>query len=392
MTESPHESLADPHSTSARSARSAGSPADPRRRVKIGSPGSVLAVIPLLLGFHPAQSLVVLGVGGPRGRIRMTFRYDLPDPPDRAIAAEIAAHAAAVLRGQEAEVAIMAGYGPGPLVTPVTDAVAAAVRKAGLRIHDILRVESGRYWSYVCREPRCCPPEGVPFDATGHPAARVLAAAGLTALNDRAELAATLAPDLVVGEPVRLAMKLALARSDQMTKEALATGPRHDFLRPFVESGRAAVRAAIGRYREDGSLTDPIEIAWLGLTLRDVRVRDVAWACMEPGHWQAHRRLWTDLVRRLPPGWVAPPAALLAFSAWQSGEGALASIAVERSLRDDPEYSLAMLIGDALRAGLPPSAARLAMTPEEVVASYDEQARQRAARQRAARQPRARRR
>ena len=70
------------------------------------------------------------------------------------------------------------------------------------------------------------------------------------------------------------------------------------------------------------------------------------------------------------PDFVAPPAALLAFTAWQAGDGALASIAIERALEADPEYSMALLVADALHAGLPPSAARLPMTPKQVAASY----------------------
>jgi hypothetical protein len=91
---------------------------------------------------------------------------------------------------------------------------------------------------------------------------------------------------------------------------------------------------------------------------------------MDPKHRAAHRRLWTDVVRCAAESYVPAPASLLAFTAWQSGEGALANIAIERALAADPAYSMAHLIGQAVDAGLPPSAARLPMTPEEVEASY----------------------
>ena len=65
--------------------------------VRVGSPAGVLAVVPHLLGFHPSRSLVVLGVTGPSDRVTMAFRYDLPDPPDAELAADIAAHAGEVL-------------------------------------------------------------------------------------------------------------------------------------------------------------------------------------------------------------------------------------------------------------------------------------------------------
>ena len=92
---------------------------------------------------------------------------------------------------------------------------------------------------------------------------------------------------------------------------------------------------------------------------------------MDAGYRAAHLRLWTDVVRRATPAYLPAPASLLAFTAWQSGEGALANIAIDRALAADPGYSLAQLLRDIMDAGVPPSAARVPMTPEQVAASYD---------------------
>ena len=78
------------------------------------------------------------------------------------------------------------------------------------------------------------------------------------------------------------------------------------------------------------------EVARLTVALRDLRVRDDAWARMDPGYSEAHLRLWIDVLRRAQPGYVAAPAALLAFVAWQSGDGALANVALDRALADNP--------------------------------------------------------
>src|SRR5580658_10516300 len=114
--------------------------------VRVSSPGDILAVVPHLLGF-PARSLVVVGVGSPGSapRIELAFRYDLPDPPGTAVTAEIAGHAVAVLDQRRLHTVIGIGYGPGALVTPMADALAAAVRERGLRLHELMRVEDGRY-------------------------------------------------------------------------------------------------------------------------------------------------------------------------------------------------------------------------------------------------------
>ena len=71
---------------------------------------------------------------------------------------------------------------------------------------------------------------------------------------------------------------------------------------------------------------------------------------VQDGPWaqrRAHLRLWSDLTRLARPGYVAAPASLLAFVAWQAGDGALANVALDRALADDPRYSMARL----LRAG-----------------------------------------
>ncbi len=340
-----------------------------RCRVRVGSADGILAVVPHLLGFHPNDSLVMLGIGGPHARIRLAFRYDLPDPPDDDLAADIAAHAATVLARQHLTMAIAVGYGSGEAVTPVVGVVAPALQEAGISVQDVLRVEAGRYWSYLCGDPDCCPPDGVPFDSAGHPASAVLAAAGLTVRADRRELAATIAPVAEAARPMREAVGRARQRAGTLVDLAAAAAGDDPFL-PLADAGRRSVKQAITRYRRGGALTDDDEIAWLGVTLADLRVRDDAWARMDPQFHEVHQRLWIDLVRRLPADCVAPPAALLAFTAWQAGDGALASVAIERALEADPDYSMALLIADALHAGLPPSAARLPMTPKQVAASY----------------------
>ncbi|MGH3267222.1 MAG: DUF4192 domain-containing protein, partial [Trebonia sp.] len=127
---------------------------------------------------------------------------------------------------------------------------------------------------------------------------------------------------------------------------------------------------AIERYRQ--GRTFPADLAALiTIALGEVRVRDDAWARMDADYRRAHLRLWTDLTRQARPGYVAAPAALLGFVAWQMGDGALANVAVDRALADNAGYSMALLLREALDSGAPPSLARLPMTPEEVAAAYD---------------------
>ena len=250
------------------------------------------------------------------------------------------------------------------------DSFAATARGGGLEVRELLRVQDGRYWSYLCHNPACCPAEGVPFDVRSHPAAAAMSAAGLAAYPDRAALAGTIAP--LAGQRASIrdeAVSGAVARVAALTAKASAAGGP-DPLRLVIAEGRRAVREAIDRYRAGGRVTDAGQLAWLVVSLAQLPVRDDAWARMVPGHRDAHLRLWSDLVRNAAGTWLPAPAALLAFTAWQCGEGALASIAVERALAADPGYSMALLLGDILDAGVPPSAAQLPMSPEEVELSY----------------------
>jgi Domain of unknown function (DUF4192) len=368
------------NSNSSASAHQARIPSNPpgaegQPPVRISSAAEILAAVPYLLGFHPTRSVVVIGARPPRDRVHVTFRYDLLDLPEPGYASEMAAHAAGVLANQDVTVAIVAGYGPGALVTPIAGEFRRHLTDAGLELREMLRVEDGRYWSYLCHDPGCCPAEGVPFDVSVSAVAAQMTLAGNVTLPDRAALERTVAP---LGGVARASMCQATIRAENRAAALVAQAARSDrapqkrreILRPVIDEGLRAVSEAIGAYRGGGQISGDDAIAWLTVALADLRVRDDAWARMDPEHAEAHQRLWTDIVRRAEPRYVPAPACLLAFTAWQSGNGALANIAIARALESDPGYTMALLLFEAVGGGLPPSAARLPMTPEEVAASY----------------------
>lgn len=366
--------------SSSKSAASRIPPDSPQRQsgpaVKIGSPAEVLAAVPYLLGFHPARSIVVIGARPPRDRVHVTFRYDLLDPPEPGYADEIAAHAATVLRQQHVTMAIVVGYGPGVLVTPIAEEMRAQLVAAGIQLREMLRAEDGRYWSYLCQDPACCPAEGVAFDVSASCVAAQMTLAGNVTLPNRAALEQAVAP---LGGVVRASMRQATIRAESRAAALIAEaatlaappGRKHGgVLRPVIDEGLRSVGDAITTYRAGGQITSHDDMAWLTVTLADLRVRDDAWARMDPQYREPHRRLWTDIVRHAEPRYVPAPACLLAFAAWQCGDGALANVATGRALEADPRYTMALLLQEAVGRGLPPSAAKLPMTPEEVADSY----------------------
>jgi hypothetical protein len=345
----------------------------PQQRVRIGSPLTLLAVVPGLLGFEPADSIVVIGTGQPGAEVELTLRYDLPEPAAPRGAAAVADGVTSILAVQHITTAAAVGYGPDSAVAPVADALRTRAREAGIAVTEVLRAEGGRYWSYVCSNPRCCPPEGTPFDVADHPVARAFAASGRQVLASRQELAATIAPaDGDQATAMRLATRRAerqlTARVSQMTPVSHRNARR----RLAAAVGQPMTVDAIRRYQA-GETIGPEPAAWLTVALRELRVRDDAWARMLPEYNAAHTRLWTDLTRLAQPGYVAAPASLLAFVAWQAGDGALANLALDRALADNQRYSMARLLRRALDSGAPPSVARLPMSPDEVAASYDAQ-------------------
>ncbi|GGQ45310.1 DUF4192 family protein [Couchioplanes azureus] len=330
-------------------------------KLKVRTPADLIAAVPFLIGFHPADSLVVAAVTG--AKLAFAARIDLPEPgiPDLEARAPVL-HLAALVAEQRPESIALIGYGDSDRVTPSLRHLSHALSRAGLRIVDEFRVADGRYWSYRCIKQRCCPQDG----RLCHPPDSVVAAeatfAGAVALPSRRDLEAQLAP--VTGAD-REAMDAADERALTNLLDLLRQEPAQDdggtaseaedrcrSERLILRAGRAAVRSAERRYRSGGRLSDD-EVAWLGHLLTSVPVRDYAWIRSGMDDWQIS--LWSDVVRRVNPQRVPAPASLLSFIAWRTNRAALAAVAVERALEVDPHYSLAETMNATLYSAVPPS-------------------------------------
>jgi len=313
------------------------------------SPADILAAIPYLVGFHPVDSLIVIGLAG--GQAKVAARWGLPFPPGTL------APLTALFDREEVAQVVLVGYGPGERVTPAVDEARAVAARAGVEVGEALRADGGRFWSYVCDSARCCPPEGTPYDSSGSRIAAEATVRGLVALPDRQALERTIAP---VTGPVRTAMRQATAAAVHEFLAGLEAAADPDaFARRFVAQGLARVRSALSA----GDRLDDAEAARLGLDLAVIRVRDEAWTRLTP----CHTDLWKDLTRRLEPAFVPPAASLLAMAAWRSGDSVLAGIALERTLAIDPGYSMANLLRHALAHLISPSAVKGRLpTPAEL--------------------------
>jgi hypothetical protein len=191
--------------------------------------------------------------------------------------------------------------------------------------------------------------EGHRYAASTSPAAAAAVLEGCVALPSRRALERRLAP---VEGAARQAMVAATERADRRLAELIehASG---DPGRPLRAAGMAAVNRAICAQRAGARLTDD-EAAWLSVVLVYLPVRDHAWERVG-GDLTLHVGLWTEVVRRADPDLSPAPATLLAFAAWRAGEGAIATIALDMALRQDPTYRMAQLLREALAGGVSPA-------------------------------------
>jgi hypothetical protein len=202
----------------------------------------------------------------------------------------------------------------------------------------------------------------MPFDPNADPATIALTAWESPVLASREALTVTLA---AVSGKAAASMRRATRRAEERAVRLVAQAVRPDNCEAIVAAGLKAVTEVIACYRSGGQLSPGTDAAWLALVLRHLRVRDDAWSRMVPEYRAAHQKLWTDLTRLARPGYVAAPASLLAFVAWESGNGALANVALDRALADDPQYSMARLLRQVINSGASPNVARLLVQDAE---------------------------
>lgn len=139
-------------------------------------PPALLRTLPATLGRAPADELVLVGVTRAAPTAATVVSVGLPAAP----CAEADAEAAAAAIGVGVELACRDGatavavvvYADGALPadsTPARFGATAVVcaEAAGLRVLDTLAVTGGRWRSYECTDPSCCPPEGTPITTEG---------------------------------------------------------------------------------------------------------------------------------------------------------------------------------------------------------------------------------
>jgi hypothetical protein len=322
--------------------------------IVVRTPADLVNATPYVIGFHPTESLVVLGLTG--SRIFFGARHDLPPPEGDDLV-----HLAAIVAAQHARSVVLLAYGPPTAADPVIRRALPVFDAFGVRVSEALRVHDGRWWSYYCNEAACCPAEGTPYETATSVIAAEATYRGQVVLPNRQALVSQVAP--VEGE-ARAAMVAATARACE-TLQRLITDERLGE-RAVRRAGRLAVREAEKRYRAGGTLADD-EAALLGVLLIDRDVHDYTLERQGGQEWRL--ALWTDLLRRVEPAYVPAVGSVLGYLAWRAGEGALARVAIDRALREDPRHPMTGLLDEVLALGVGPHAMTALEWPSRVLAA-----------------------
>ncbi|RYE80708.1 MAG: DUF4192 domain-containing protein [Myxococcales bacterium] len=300
------------------------------------TPVDLIALAPVVLGFHPQDSIVLLTFGANHGR-QFHARVELPVDPDD-IAAVVQVLVRPIERHGITDAAVLIYSDDVEVVHRAAVELVPAIDEAGCRVIDALRVDDDCYQPAL--DTDAAP---VPYDISNHEFTVQSVYLGRQALPSRADIA-----DQLVGgseteiEEVRAAAEQARAEGIPAPGKDAA---QRRWIRAFIDSWLASRELA--STEESGVLVHLLET---------VELRDVAWERINQDNCEQMIELWVQLLRRCPEEFLPAPAALLGFSAWLAGHGALAWCAVDRCLGEDPDYSLGHLLSKLLTEAVPPQA------------------------------------
>lgn len=355
-----------------------------RPALRVRSMSDLLSLVPVVLGFEPHESLVITAVAGSRPGFHA--RVDLPDLCDPEAGTALGTQAAAAVAAQGCTRVAVLGFTTDPAADRCLRRVADAVVDAGIEVVDVVRTDGNRYRSLDCRDPRCCPTEGVVYDPRSSLLRAEAALAGIAVAPDRGAVAARFHP--CTGETTSR-MQAATRAAEREVVAALGLRDRHDLTRPPRRAVRAATKRGAARVdalldrllarqgrvwpdRDDvpaaaspgpASSTDAdaaaddrldADAAALSVWCSVTCFRDLAWSRIDRASAGRHLDVWSTVARRVVPPYEPAVLSLAAFAAWASGDGASAWCALDRALAADPGYSMARLVGDALGRCVPP--------------------------------------
>jgi hypothetical protein len=354
-------------------------------QVTLRSPAELADALPYLLGYRPDDSIVLVALHDRErgGRFGGRARLGIPaQREDWAAAARQLAHglvAGSERRGARPESMVAylvqdprsgeTGRDVMERLRPLAQLLRTTCGSLDVAVVEALCIADGRFWSYCCPSPGCCPGEGTPM---GLPGTSVLAAAatyaGIQVRGSLRELRARLLPWETAAA---LEQETALdAAGAALVPRILDGGSRDEVEAETLE----AARRLLGRLSAAGTVTDTAsadarddelieheEAARVILGLQDRTTRDRAAAWMEGDEAAPALRLWRALARRCVGSYrehAAAPLTLAGWVAWSSGDELEAREALAMAMGADPDYLFARLLHQACNEGLDPETIR----------------------------------
>lgn len=318
----------------------------PLTAIRLDRPGVLIAAIPALLGFNPADSLVVIthrGTG--RRELGVVLRADLQAGAGHTELADQLVRPARLHEATAATMVVIDGGGDPHCYDQMLATVQDRFEREKMPVlHSLWAARIGAGAPWECLEDPYC------FGEVEDPKCGPLAAFGLgqtqAANTTRTDLEQRIAPQL----------SAVLQRRAALLDGALAESDRADGVALFERVRSAAARCA------EGGIVDDQQAAALAAAVRRKAVRDAVLVGRTRKEHAAFRELWTTLTSGLPEPECARAACLLAVGAYLDGDGAMTGIALERALSAEPGNRLANLLAESLRSGVPPERLRRGFT------------------------------
>lgn len=323
-------------------------------------PGDVLAGVPVMLGFYPSDSLVlircVIRPGESTRVVGVAARHDLPIEWDQLLDA-IARAAAIAIRHDATAVLVLLIDSTTDEVTSrsrdsrhdqVVHSLQSALTRRGITVDGAwatTQITAGsRWWSLLGPDRTGTVPD---------PQTSALA----TAYRRRGEHAIRPSRDHLADQ-IRVNPALVEQVREILSAPTTPAPTAADEATP--EQRRALITSLIEHIDAlaTGAEPTPAEYANAARTLRHHHVRDAMFGLPTTHRAHAAQQFWALLTRSLPDPDRAEAATLLTFSAYVNGDSALAYVAVEAALRVDPGHVTAGLLNVALRTGMAPGQIR----------------------------------
>lgn len=305
----------------------------------VNSPRQLLSALPHLIGFHPDASIVTVAMDD--DEILTIARVDATENSVRLPESLLAT----LRQAQNAALVLIAYLDDEITLDQLTELVP---QSSEFQLLDALWVRNHRWSSLMCEDLSCCPQDGNELaDVTATELEFVLA--GSAPFASRDDLANRLASLTLRAEQTQARDAADASLSGEFEAQGQTSESkvptRNDFLNRLMHLW------------EQDLHWNWEEFALLNVIVSDIQMRDGFLRQMldQPKLRLPIRTTLMIAVSQAHEQYVAALATALAGCAWLDGNGAMATVALERALTADPSYSLARLLERAISHSVPPS-------------------------------------